>query len=133
MIAITSRKNILVIEDHDSIRWLLGKFLSKKHNVTTKKDGLDAMSWLWEGNMPDLILLDLNMPRINGNKFLKNIKNSGFFKDIPVIILSGNESDREVDLCYQMGAAEFVQKPFSPIQLNQKISTVFNQVPQMTN
>lgn len=133
MIAITSRKNILVIEDHDSIRWLLGKFLSKKHNVTTKKDGLDAMSWLGEGNMPDLILLDLNMPRINGNKFLKNIKNSGFFKDIPVIILSGNESDREVDLCYRMGAAEFVQKPFSPIQLNQKISTVFNQVPQMTN
>ena len=76
--------------------------------------------------MPDLILLDLEMPRIGGNEFLRNIKNSGFFNDIPVIILSGNEEDEDVALCYEMGATEFVPKPFNPIILNQKINAVFN-------
>jgi CheY-like chemotaxis protein len=126
VIASTSKKNILVIEDHDSIRWLLGRFLGKKHNVTTARDGWEAMAWLGQGNIPDLILLDLKMPRIGGSDFLKNIKTSGFFKDIPVIVLSGNEDDQDVAFCYELGANEFVAKPFNPIILNQKINAVFN-------
>ena len=126
MIATTSRKQILIIEDHDSLRWLLGSYLSKKYEVTTKRDGWEGMAWLGSGNLPDLILLDLNMPRIGGNEFLKNIRHSGFYRDIPVIVLSGNEETNEVEYCLDLGAAEYIKKPFNPIQLNQKINAVFS-------
>ena len=79
--------------------------------------------------MPDLILLDLNMPRIGGNEFLKNIRNSGFFRNIPVIVLSGHDDDEDIEKCFEMGATEFIQKPFNPIQLNQKINSIFSRSP----
>lgn len=129
MIATTSKKRILVIEDHDSLRWLLGSMLSKKHNVVTKRDGWEGMAWLGSGNLPDLILLDLDMPRIGGNEFLKNIKSSGCFNDIPVIILTGNEDEKDAANCFEMGASDFINKPFNPISLNQKINKVLNRVP----
>lgn len=121
MIATKPLKSILVIEDHESIRKLLGSLLSKNYKVTTKKDGLDGMVWLNRGNKPDLILLDLEMPRLNGIDFLTNIKNSGFFHDIPVVVLSGNEIEAEVDFCFKMGAKDYIKKPFNPLTLRRKI------------
>ena len=76
----TLKKQILIIEDHDSIRILLGKLLSKKYKVTTRRDGLEGMAWLSEGNFPDLILLDIHMPQIAGHEFLMGLRTSGFFR-----------------------------------------------------
>ncbi len=121
VIATKPLMHILIIEDHESIRRLLGTLLSKHYEVTTKRDGWDAMAWLNRGNKPDLILLDLEMPRLNGFDFLKNIRNSGFFHDIPVVVLSGNEQEKDVDLCFEMGAMDYVKKPFNPLTLRQKI------------
>ncbi len=120
-------KKILVIEDHDSIRILFQRYLSKSFNVTTKRDGFDGLAWLSSGNIPDLILLDMSMPRLNGLDFLNNIRNSGFFRDIPVIIVSGEEDSRVIDQCYQLGIDGFIPKPFDLIKLNQKIAQLFAQ------
>lgn len=130
MIASTSKKQILIIEDNKNLRWLLGAMLSKQYEVTTQKDGWEAMRWLAEGNIPDLILLDLQMPRLGGLAFLKHIRNSGFFRDIPVIVLSGQENSPETAQCLDYGALAFVSKPFNPTKLNQKINAVFQ--PQRT-
>jgi CheY-like chemotaxis protein len=120
-----TKKNILVIDDHKSIRFLLGTMLGKQYAVTTKRDGLEGMAWMSRGNIPDLILLDMQMPRLGGSEFLKNLKNSGFFKNIPVIVVSGNESDADISSCYEMGAKEYLKKPFNPVQLKDKISSIF--------
>lgn len=117
-------KSILIIEDHDSIRLLLGSMLSKYYNVTTLKDGLEGMAWLVKGNMPDLILLDMSMPRLSGDEFLKNIRQSGFFKEIPVIVVSGNDGDDDIKKCLKWGVCDYLIKPFNPIELKKKINKV---------
>ena len=90
-----NKRTILIIDDHDCIRLLLGSILSKNYEVVTKKNGLEAMAWLSSGNIPDLILLDLVMPSLNGFDFLKNLRTSGFFRNIPVLVLSGNDDEAE--------------------------------------
>ncbi len=115
------KKSILIIEDHDSIRLLLGNLLSKNYAVVTKKDGMEGMAWLVRGNLPDLILLDMSMPRLNGNEFLKNIRQSGFFRDIPVIVVSANDGENDRRDCLQWGVSDYLTKPFNPISLKEKI------------
>ncbi len=116
--------HVLVVDDHDSIRFLLGNFLSKKFKVSTKGDGLEALAWMSQGNMPDLIILDMSMPKLGGFDFLSNIKSSGFFKHIPVIILTGYADKRYEDQCKKLGAEDYILKPFNPIELMGKIERI---------
>lgn len=119
-----ARKRILIVEDHESIRLLLGTMLSKSYEVVTTKDGLEGMAWLVKGNLPDLILLDMSMPRLSGNDFLRNIRQSGFFRDIPVIVVSGNYGEEDVKNCLRWGVDEYMTKPFNPISLKKRIENV---------
>lgn len=119
-----ARKRILIVEDHESIRLLLGTMLSKSYEVVTTKDGLEGMAWLVKGNLPDLILLDMSMPRLSGNDFLRNIRQSGFFRDIPVIVVSGNNGEEDVKSCLRWGVDEYMTKPFNPISLKKRIENV---------
>lgn len=118
------KKSVLIIEDHDSIRMLLGSMLSKYYNVTTLRDGMEGMAWLVKGNVPDLILLDMSMPRLSGNDFLKNIRQSGFFKEIPVIVVSANDGDDDIKNCLKWGVCDYLTKPFNPIDLKKKINKI---------
>jgi CheY-like chemotaxis protein len=115
------KANILIIEDHDAVRRLLGFTFQKDYYVTAKKDGLEALSWLSEGNFPDVIMLDMQMPRINGIDFLRQVRASGAFSDIPVILVSGNENSEENMLAFDLGITDFVQKPFNPTKLLEKV------------
>ena len=118
-------KRILVIEDQACVRTLLGSWLKKhNYNVTTKSDGFEGMVWLDAGNIPDLILLDMHMPRLGGNDFLRNLRSSGFFHNIPVIVVSGTEDAEEIKQCIDLGARDFLKKPFNPTGLNEKIGSV---------
>lgn len=116
------QKNILVIEDHESVRKIIGRFLSKYYEVTTKGDGIDALTWLGAGNLPDLIILDMSMPRLNGLEFLTNIRSSGMFRHVPVVVVSGEENDRLINQCYELGISGYLLKPFKPNELKEKIA-----------
>ncbi len=120
----TRKNKILVIEDHDSIRMLLSNFLSKDFDVVTKSDGFEGLAWLSGGNIPDFILLDYDMPRINGLEFLKNIRRSGFFQEIPVILVTAEEDEGLKNECKEFGITDFLIKPFNPIKLREKIQKV---------
>jgi len=115
------KKNILVIDDELSIRILLENFLKKEFDVVTKNDGLDALTWMEEGNLPDLIVADIQMPNLDGYEFIKNVRASGFFKDIPMIMLSGIESSSEKVKCLKLGANDYIVKPFNPEELSIRI------------
>ncbi len=65
------KKQILAVDDDSSIRELLEFLLRNNYNVITKKDGMEAMMWLSEGNIPDLIITDIDMPRLNGYEFFR--------------------------------------------------------------
>lgn len=115
------KKKILVIDDELSIRMLLENFLSKTYEVITKNDGMEGVQWLEQGNMPDLIVADIQMPNMNGNDFIRNIRASGFFKEIPLIMLSGIESSQEKVKCLKLGANDYMVKPFNPEELSIRI------------
>jgi two-component system, chemotaxis family, chemotaxis protein CheY len=127
------KKSILILDDDVSIRTLLDLFLQKEYQIFTKKDGMEAMMWLEGGNLPDLIVSDVNMPRLNGYQFLNNIKKSGFFRSIPVIILSGIENDVEKARFIELGAVDYIVKPFSPTELLARIDAVVKPVNASTD
>ncbi len=122
------KKKILIIDDELSIRMLLENYLGKKYEVITKTDGIEGMKYLEAGNMPDLIVADIQMPNMDGFEFLKQLKVSGFFKNIPVIMLSGIESSQERVKCLKMGAEDFIVKPFNPEELALRIENLINRV-----
>lgn len=113
-------QRILVIDDELSIRMLLENFLSGKYDVITKSNGLDALGWL-EGSLPDLIICDIQMPRMDGYQFLERVRERGFTKHTPVIMLSAAESSKDRIRCYQLGSQDFLVKPFNPEELAELI------------
>lgn len=118
------KKLILVIEDHASLRMVEGMFLGKYFDVVTKEDGLGGIIWMSKGNIPDLVVLDLMMPRLNGIEFLINLKSSGVFRNIPVIVVSGDEDKGIINQCYDLGISNYIVKPFSPENLCEKIHEI---------
>jgi len=115
------KHTILIIYDEKSIRLLLVNFLSKSYEVESKSDGIDALEWL-EGNLPDLIICDLQMPNMDGYLFLEKVRQRGFTKHTPIIMLSGVESSKERIKCYRLGAQDFLAKPFNPEELAEVIT-----------
>ena len=110
-------KKVLVIEDDVPLCWLLEKILQKKYKVIIMNNGMEAWSWLSDGNVPDLIISDLKMPSLDGIELLENLSSSGLFKSIPVVILSGYEDASKRKQCLDLGAFTYLVKPFEPQSL----------------
>ena len=128
-----AKKQILVVDDEVSILKLLNFVLSSQYDLVIKNSGVEALTWLEEGNSPALILSDLEMPYFDGSSFLHNLKISGFYRDTPVIILSGaiNLEDRVSQMKFELDA--YIPKPFNPVQLKEAISDVFKKYEAIEN
>jgi DNA-binding response OmpR family regulator len=123
------KTNLLILEDHDSVRLLLGTtFRGENYQVTTKKDGIEGMAWLAAGNIPNMILLDINMPRLNGLDFMRQLNRSGLYKDIPVIMLTANDDEDDIIEAFALGIQNYIQKPFNPVALKDKVRKILKQV-----
>jgi len=111
-------KKVLIIEDNDCLLRLMDHYFGKRYTVFPTRNGLDAMRHLNGGNLPDIILLDWDMPVMGGERFLEGLKTSSFFKDIPVIVISGSKSKEEFE---NIEANSCFEKPFDPRKLNDQI------------
>ena len=113
-----ARKNqILRIDDDEAMCQLLEKLFEKNYNVITKRDGMSAMYWLVSGNIPDLIITDLDMPNIDGGELISNLKKSGYYKDVPFIVITGYNSKDQKIKCMKLGVHDYFVKPFNPKDL----------------
>ena len=118
------KEQILIVEDHRALRVIMDNFLEKSFKVETASNGYEALAWMNEGNIPEVIILDINMPNLGGIEFLSNIRTSGFFKDIPVVIVSGEEEGKVIERCLEIGINGYMRKPFNPKNLLAKIHLV---------
>jgi DNA-binding response OmpR family regulator len=118
------KANILIIEDHDAVRLLLGMTFKRQFHVVTKRDGLEGLAWLSAGNFPDLIVLDMEMPRLNGLGFLRQLRSSGLFSQIPVLLVSGNTNNMQQSELFELGIVDFMAKPFNPSTLYEKVKAI---------
>lgn len=121
------RKKILAIDDEAVIRKLLETFLGKNHDVVTKANGIDAMAHIQNGNIPDLIICDILMPEMNGYDFVKQIRASGLFSKIPLLMLSGEEDSKTRINFYRMKVRNFITKPFNPEELEVLVELILSE------
>lgn len=115
---------LLIIDDESSTRKILAHFLKKEFEVILKNDGMEGLSWLDLGNNPDFIIADLNMPNLNGKELIKVIRASNLYPYLPIIILSGTDESKERIECLNLGADDFMLKPFNPMEVNAKIKAI---------
>lgn len=121
------KKKVLIIDDSMPIRILLEAIFKKEYSVVSAPDGLAAMAWLSKGNMADLIVTDLAMPNINGWELLEYLSESHLYKNIPVVVLSGNINDHletVTDLYHNVH--DVIRKPFNPVELLEKVKAILN-------
>lgn len=120
----TTGKHILIIDDEPVMRKLLEQILKSKYHIDTQENGREALDWMYSGNIPDLVVADLNMPELNGFEFIQRVRESGFFADLPLIVLSGEESSSERIRCLKLGANDYLIKPFNPEELALRIENL---------
>lgn len=114
------KKKILVIDDDATIRFLLINIL-RDYEVISKEDGYEALSWLNSGNVPDLILLDMEMPNINGRVLIRRIKSSYKHRQVPIIVMSGTDSKLIKNNFLKLGASDYIIKPFADLDFLERV------------
>lgn len=115
---------ILIAEDERDIRDLITFTLGfAGFDVVAASNGEEAVN-LARKEIPDLILMDVRMPRMTGYEACAIMKADANLKDIPVIFLSAKGQDSEIQTGLQAGAADYLLKPFAPDQLTERIQTV---------
>ncbi len=111
---------ILLVEDNPmDLDLTLRAFNKKKfaNTIHVARDGEEALAWFerWEAGepLPAVILLDLNMPRINGLEVLQQLKAHPRFRRIPVVVLTSSREDSDLKAAYDLGVSSYIEKPVS--------------------
>ena len=110
-------RRILAFDDSPSVRKLV-EFTLKRDGflVTTAQDGQEALEIVVKDAF-DLIILDINMPRLDGLEFLRRIKAEDSLVAIPVVVLTTENYDKDKDEAIKLGAIAYIAKPFKPTAL----------------
>ena len=119
---------ILVVEDEKLLCDAYRKFLEKRDfNVDVCHDGEEALKYL-EEHKPDLILLDINMPNIDGVEFLERSRAIKRINKIPIILITGIIQTEKIGRCLDLGAAGYIEKANSPSDVISKIDSILGAV-----
>jgi CheY-like chemotaxis protein len=117
---------ILIAEDERDIRDLVAFTLRfAGHEVATAANGAEAVEMAPKEN-PDLILMDVRMPRMTGYEACKVMKSDPRLKDIPVVFLSAKGQENEIQTGLEVGAEEYLLKPFAPDQLTDRVKSILS-------
>lgn len=116
--------HILVAEDERDIRELIHfTLMFAGHQVTQASNGAEAVE-LAAQVKPDLIMMDVRMPKMTGYEACRQIKQNEAIKHIPVVFLSAKGQDEEVQTGLEVGATAYILKPFAPEELTRRIAEI---------
>lgn len=114
--------SVLVVDDNEVNRDLLARRLQRQgHAVTVAEDGLQALELMRSAPF-DLVLLDIMMPQLNGYQVLESLKADEKLRHIPVIMISAVDDIDSIVRCIELGAEDYLSKPFNPVLLKARIS-----------
>jgi len=118
-------KTILMVDDSSTMRKLLRYTLAAQgHAVHEAEDGVAAVEWLSSNPQPDLVITDLNMPRMDGIGLVEAVRAQDVHRHMPILILSTESSDEKQEQAAQAGANGWLVKPFDPGRLASAIASV---------
>ena len=124
---------LLIVEDSEAYLYLIQKAFSSREEIhwdlTVAHDGQQAVNLLFDDQrikapLPDLILMDWNLPKVSGSELLQRIKAHENFRKIPVLVFSSSEADRDIDAAYDNHANGYITKPGSVEVLAQIVETI---------
>lgn len=115
-------KQILVVDDSKTVRNLVAFILkSEGFSVTTAEDGLDGLEKLYAMTQVDLIVSDVNMPRMDGFAFIKTVREQDAYRDVPIVVLSTEGQEKDIQTGMRLGANLYMVKPAQPEKMVRNI------------
>jgi DNA-binding response OmpR family regulator len=124
---IKEKKKILMVDD-DEIQLITAElFLKNEYEIRKMQSGKEALEYLLnEKFVPDIILLDIMMPNMDGWELFEEIKNIDFLENVPIVFLTGVTEESEIKEACEEGVADYVTKPFGYVELRKRIELVLN-------
>lgn len=120
-----TRANILAVDDEASNLNILNQILKERYNIFAAKSGKAALKIAAE-KKPELILLDMILPDISGYEVLSELKGQDSTRGIPVIIITALDSEKNKQTGFELGAAEYITKPFGSADVKEKVEACLN-------
>ncbi|MCE7947074.1 MAG: response regulator [Chloroflexi bacterium CFX4] len=126
-------KQILVVDDNEANRDVLTRRLERQgFSVTVAEDGAQALEKVRASTF-DLILLDIMMPRLNGYEVLETIKRDPALRHMPIIMISAVDELDSVVRCIELGAEDYLFKPFNPVLLKARVNATLQRYGSLLN
>lgn len=119
-------KKILVIEDSKNISFMIEMCLKRNgFHVYKAADGVEAMETIFNV-VPDLILLDIVIPKLNGYLICEAVKANDKLSKIPIVVMSAKTQEDDIQKAFELGASDYLTKPFNPSELMEKVKRYIN-------
>ncbi|MEH7254194.1 response regulator transcription factor [Neobacillus niacini] len=116
------KRSILIVDDQPEIAELLRLYLEKEgYDIIEAHDGMDALMYISKGKI-DLMLVDLMMPIVDGYQLIKKVRET---LQVPIIIISAKQEDHDKIFGLEIGADDFIQKPFNPLEVVARVQALF--------
>ena len=124
---VRTRPLVMVVDDSITMRKVTGRVLERhEYDVDTAKDGLDALEKLHE-RVPDLMLLDIEMPRMDGYELAIQMKADPRFRNVPIIMITSRTGEKHRQRAFDLGVERYLGKPYQEAELLAQISEVLDQ------
>jgi two-component system response regulator MtrA len=114
--------SVLIVDDDAEIRELI-RYTLEDHDLRTASNGDEAMAEV-AAKIPDVVILDIMMPGISGLRVLELWRSDPATASLPVILLTAKAQEADVDRGFELGANDYVVKPFSPMELGRRVTAV---------
>ena len=121
---IITKKKLLLVDDDEVQLSLAVNILKGEYEVVSANSGKTDLEFLYKGYVPDLIILDLLLPNMDGWEIFKRIKAIGILNDVPVAFLTALDGTTEKNQAQEIGAADFIVKPFNQEDLLKRIAAI---------
>ena len=129
----TTKPTILVVDDSVTVRKVTSRFLERQgFNVIVAKDGVDAIEILQE-TTPDMMLLDIEMPRMDGFEVATQVRHNKRLKDIPIIMITSRTGEKHRERALEIGVNDYMGKPFQEKELLNKIQNLLGSEVSLTH
>ncbi len=130
---IESKSTILVVDDSVTVRKVTSRFLERQgFNVVVAKDGIDAIDIL-QDTTPDMILLDIEMPRMDGFEVATQVRHNKHLKHIPIIMITSRTGEKHRERAFEIGVNDYMGKPFQEQELLNKIQRILGKEVSLTH
>jgi two-component system chemotaxis response regulator CheY len=123
MESVLQPRKVLVVDDSKLMHRMYGVML-RQYALVYALDGYQALDRLREHADIDLVLLDINMPNMNGFELLSRLRSDGVHQNLPVIIISTEGQDKDTERGLEAGAVAYIKKPFHSEEILEKISQI---------